>query len=192
MDLHGRNDRIVCLGCGRVQPRRPFQQELEQLNAAWIDEFVPRGGEDARMFADGDADLTQVDFNRFQVPSCPCCGGVLKPDVVFFGDVVPTPKVDEAFSHVSDADAVLVAGTSLMVYSSWRFVLHASKLGKKIAIVNMGPTRAEKERERVEHLKLEAPCGDVLKGACILLGGGAAWEADDDPAAAATASSASV
>lgn len=209
MDLHGRNDRVVCLGCGRTKPRRPFQAELQATNTDWIERHVPRGGEGAQMFADGDADLTEVDFGAFHVPACDCCGGVLKPgaslrfgpaffvvyldrcvcvvnrradapnptlplsvpDVVFFGDVVPTPKVDEAFARVAEADAVLVAGTSLMVYSGWRFVLDASKHGTKIAVVNVGHTRAEKEG--VEHLKLEASCGDVLMGACQLLKAGA-------------------
>jgi NAD-dependent SIR2 family protein deacetylase len=92
--------------------------------------------------------------------------------VTFFGDVVPAPKVDEAFARVAEADAILVAGTSLMVYSGWRFVLDASKRGTKIAVVNVGHTRAEKEG--VEHLKLEASCGDVLKGACEVLAGAAA------------------
>lgn len=167
IDLHGRNDRVVCLSCGHTKPRRPFQAELEAINAEWIKTYVPKGGESAQMFADGDVDLTQVDFGAFQVPACECCGGILKTTVVFFGDVVPAPRVEEAFARVAESDAVLVAGTSLAVYSGWRFVLDAHKRGIKIAVVNVGPTRAEKEC--VEHLKLEASCGEVLRGACDLL-----------------------
>lgn len=119
------------------------------------------------MFSDGDVELENVAFEDFVVPACEHCRGVLKPAVVFYGDVVPTPVVEEAFAAVAAADAVLVAGTSLMVYSSWRFVLDASKKGKKIVIVNKGGTRAEKEG--VEHVKVEGACGEVLGGAVRLL-----------------------
>lgn len=187
MDLHGRNDRIVCLGCGRITPRRSFQAELQQLNEDWIRTYVPTGGEGAEMFADGDADLSAVDFASFKVPSCGCCSGILKPDVVFFGGSVPPTKVEEAFERVREADAVVVAGTSLMVYSGWRFVLDAAKRGTQICVVNKGLTRAESDRERVEHIKIEANCGDVLKGACELLAGGPG-KMDAAAVAAATAS----
>lgn len=190
MDLHGRNDRIVCLGCGRITPRRSFQAELKQLNEDWIRTYVPTGGEGAEMFADGDVDLSAVDFASFKVPSCDCCSSILKPDVVFFGGSVPPTKVEEAFERVREADAVVVAGTSLMVYSGWRFVLDAAKRGTQICVVNKGPTRAESDRERVGHIKIEANCGDVLKGACELLAGGPG-KMDEASVAAATASAAS-
>lgn len=99
-------------------------------------------------------------------------------DVVFFGDVVPSSKVDDAFSRVAEADAILVAGTSLMVYSGWRFVLDAHKRGTKIAVVNVGLTRAEKEG--IDHVKLEASCGDVLKGAYMLLAGGGGAKEEEE------------
>lgn len=176
-------------GCGRIIPRRSFQAELRQLNEEWIRTYVPTGEDEVKMFADGDADLTTVDFSSFCVPSCDCCGrGVLKPDVVFFGGTVETSKVELAFERVREADAMLVAGTSLQVYSGWRFVLDAAKRGTKICVVNKGPTRAESERERVEHLKIEASCGDVLKGACELLAGGPGGL--EDAAVAATMASA--
>lgn len=119
------------------------------------------------MFSDGDVDLENVAYEEFHVPACPSCGGVLKPAVTFFGDVVPQEKVNEAITRVAEADAILVAGTSLMVYSSWRFVLAAAKAGTKIAVVNQGPTRAEKEG--IAHVKMEGGCGEVLGGAMELL-----------------------
>ncbi len=161
LDLHGRNDRIVCLGCGRQTPRRAFQAELEERNKEWVDTYVP--ATELQMFSDGDVDLEDVRYEEFYVPACEACGGVLKPNVVFFGDVVPQKAVDQAFASVAQADAVLVAGTSLMVFSSWRFVADAAKRGIPIAIVNQGPTRAEKEK--VDHLKIEGSCGEVLGGA---------------------------
>ena len=170
LDLHGRNDRIVCLGCGNQTPRRSFQAALEEENRDWVKTYVPSSLAALQMFSDGDVELENVAFEDFVVPACEVCGGVLKPAVVFYGDVVPTPVVEEAFAAVAAADAVLVAGTSLMVYSSWRFVLDASRRGKKIVIVNQGLTRAEKEG--VEHLKMEGGCGEVLGGALRLLKGG--------------------
>lgn len=161
LDLHGRNDRIVCLSCGLQIPRRGFQAALEELNQQWVRQNVP--ATTLEMFSDGDVDLENAVFEDFAVPSCKACGGVLKPAVVFYGDVVPSAVVQEAFAAVDAADAVLVAGTSLMVYSSWRFVLDAAKKGKPILVVNQGQTRAE--REGVPHLKIEKGCGEVLEGA---------------------------
>lgn len=129
--------------------------------------YVPSSPAALQMFSDGDVELENVAFEDFVVPACKHCGGVLKPAVVFYGDVVPTPVVEEAFEAIAAADAVLVAGTSLMVYSSWRFVSDASKRGKKIVIVNQGGTRAEKEG--IEHVKVEGACGEVLGGAVHLL-----------------------
>ena len=136
IDLHGRIDLVRCMDCGRRSPRVELQDELGRLNADWIDL-------DAAEAPDGDADLDGADFSSFVVAPCGRCGGVLKPDVVFFGENVPRDRVDAAFRHLDEADAVLVVGSSLMVYSGFRFVERAASLGKPVAAVNLGRTRAD-------------------------------------------------
>jgi NAD-dependent SIR2 family protein deacetylase len=107
---------------------------------------------------DGDADLEGADFSSFVTPSCPRCGGLLKPDVVFFGENVPRDRVDAASRQLHDADAVLIIGSSLMVYSGFRFVQRAANLGKPVAAVNLGRTRAD----HLLALKAEQPCESAL------------------------------
>ncbi|TJX01054.1 NAD-dependent deacetylase, partial [Neisseria gonorrhoeae] len=113
---------------------------------------------DAADAPDGDADLDGVDFTAFTVPACHVCGGILKPDVVFFGETVPREIVSTARDHVDQADAMLVVGTSLMVYSGFRFVRAAAERGIPIAAVNLGRTRADD----LLSLKVEAPCDEAL------------------------------
>ena len=98
---------------------------------------------DAGDAPDGDADLEGRDFSRFDVPACPACGGILKPDVVFFGENVPRHRVDAAVTSLNEADAMLVVGSSLMVFSGYRFAAAAAREGKPIAAVNLGKTRAD-------------------------------------------------
>ena len=136
LDLHGRLDLVRCMACERRQSREEFQARLEQLNPDW------RALEAAEA-PDGDADLEDVDFSTFAVPSCPSCGGVLKPDVVFYGESVPRERVDTALAALDAADAMLVVGTSLMVYSGFRFAERAAASGKPIAAINLGRTRAD-------------------------------------------------
>jgi NAD-dependent SIR2 family protein deacetylase len=136
IDLHGRLDLVRCMGCeGRVS-RDELQDELGRLNADWL-------GLDAADAPDGDADLENADFSSFAVPSCWRCGSVLKPDVVFFGEKVPRDRVDAAARHLEQADAMLIVGSSLMVYSGFRFAQMAASTGKPIAAVNLGRTRAD-------------------------------------------------
>ena len=151
IDLHGRIDRVRCMDCGRRSPRLELQDELSRLNADRLDL-------DAAEAPDGDADLDGADFSSFVVPSCGRCGGVLKPDVVFFGENVPPDRVDAAFRHLDEADAVLVVGSSLMVYSGFRFVERAVSLGKPVAAINLGRTRAD----HLLALKTEQPCESAL------------------------------
>lgn len=151
IDLHGRLDRVRCMGCGRFSPREALQEELERLNPGW-------SALDAGDAPDGDADLESSDFSSFAIPACPHCGGVLKPDVVFFGENVPRERVEDAMLRLDDADAMLVVGSSLMVYSGFRFVEHAAKAGKPVAAVNLGRTRAD----AMLALKVEAPCEEAL------------------------------
>ena len=160
VDLHGRLDLVRCMGCERLLPREELQQELLRRNPDWIDL-------DAREAPDGDADLDGLDFSGFEVPECTACGGLLKPDVVFYGENVPRERVATAMQGVRDADAMLVVGTSLMVYSGYRFAREAAAAGLPIATVNLGRTRADD----LISLKIAQSCSAAL---AFLLGEGAA------------------
>jgi NAD-dependent SIR2 family protein deacetylase len=151
VDLHGRVDVVRCLGCGRRLPREAVHAELVERNP----EFAAY---DAAAAPDGDAALDGVDFEAFTVPACDACGGLLKPDVVFFGERVPPQRVQQAFGALEDADAMLVVGSSLMVYSGYRFAAAAARAGKPVAAVNLGRTRADD----LLALKVEERCADAL------------------------------
>ena len=151
IDLHGRIDLVRCMACGRRSQREELQKEFARLNPDWLDL-------DAVEAPDGDADLEGADFSAFVVPACRRCGGLLKPDVVFFGENVPRDRVDAAFRHLDQADAMLVVGSSLMVYSGFRFVERAAGLGKPVAAVNLGRTRADARLA----LKVEEACESAL------------------------------
>jgi NAD-dependent SIR2 family protein deacetylase len=150
IDLHGRMDVVRCLACEQRLPRDDFQSEMLAMNAAWA-------GLDAADAPDGDADLGVEDFSAFDIPACRHCGGLLKPDVVFFGENVPRDRVDAGIRALQEADAVLVVGSSLMVFSGYRFVNAAARAGKPIA-VNIGRTRADD----LLTLKIEQPCAQAL------------------------------
>ncbi len=151
IDLHGRLDQVRCMGCERRIPRNDLQGELARLNPDWL-------AMDAVDAPDGDADLESDDFGSFRVPACAHCGGILKPDVVFFGETVPRDRVDSALDHLMKADAMLVVGSSLMVYSGFRFVQSAARAGLPIAAINMGRTRADD----VLTMKVEDRCEAAL------------------------------
>ena len=151
IDLHGRLDQVRCMGCERRTPRADFQHDLDHLNPTWV-------GMEAAGAPDGDADLESREFASVFVPCCRSCGGVLKPDVVFFGEPVPRDRVDAATGHLARADAMLIVGSSLMVYSGFRFVQAAASAGKPIAAVNLGRTRAD----ALLTLKVEQPCEVAL------------------------------
>jgi NAD-dependent SIR2 family protein deacetylase len=151
IDLHGRLDHVRCMGCDRISPRQALQEDLERLNPAWLTL-------EAVVAPDGDANLDDVDFSSFAVPACPHCGGVLKPDVVFFGENAPRERVETAMRHLDRADAMLIVGSSLMVYSGFRFVEAAIRAGKPAAAVNLGRTRAD----ALLTLKVEADCSAAL------------------------------
>jgi NAD-dependent SIR2 family protein deacetylase len=139
------------MACDWRQGRHDFQHQLVTRNADWAHL-------DAADAPDGDADLDGHDFSRFDVPPCPACGGIVKPDVVFFGENVPRERVDAATRAWAEADAVLVVGSSLMVFSGYRFVAAAAKAGKPVATVNLGVTRADP----LVTLKIDAPCAEAL------------------------------
>lgn len=163
IDLHGRLDRVECLGCRTAFRRDLFQVELERLNPGW-GTTVHLGP--ATVAPDGDADLGEVDTAGFTVPGCPCCGGTLKPAVVFFGEPVPRRRVARAFAALDEADAVLVAGSSLMVYSGYRFARAAADRGIPLALINLGRTRADDQAT----LKLVGRCGELLPRLVARLG----------------------
>ncbi|NCT72725.1 MAG: NAD-dependent protein deacetylase [Xanthomonadaceae bacterium] len=151
IDLHGRLDGVLCLACGTATSRARLQLRVQQANPGWA-------SLEAAAAPDGDADLEGRDFSLFQVPACERCEGLLKPDVVFFGENVPRARVDRAMAHLGRADAMLVVGSSLMVYSGLRFVHAAIRLGVPVAAVGLGRTRADD----VLQFRVAAPCGEAL------------------------------
>jgi NAD-dependent SIR2 family protein deacetylase len=157
IELHGALAEVVCLGCGALEPRDALQARLTLLN--------PRWDADVELAPDGDAELAAVE--GFRVADCLACGGVLKPRVVFFGENVPRPTVDAAFAQVDAAEALVVIGTSLTVYSGFRFVRRAAERGIPVAICNLGPTRGDP----LATLTVDAPLGAVLPGLVAALGG---------------------
>jgi len=151
IDLHGRVDVVRCLSCAQRSPRALLQAELVARNPAFAEL-------DAAEAPDGDADLDGVPFAAFDVPACGACGGLLKPDVVFFGESVPRDRVSAAMAALERADAMLVVGSSLMVYSGFRFAAAMAAAGKPIAAVNLGKTRADE----LLALKVAERCADAL------------------------------
>lgn len=138
IDLHGLISRVICLACGQTSARDALQARLEALNPQ-VTGRIPAG--QAELRPDGDADLAEPE--HFSVPACEDCAGVLKPDVVFFGESVPRARVDRAWEMVQAADVLLVAGSSLTVMSGLRFVRWAAKNDRDVIIVNHGSTRAD-------------------------------------------------
>jgi NAD-dependent SIR2 family protein deacetylase len=136
IDLHGRLDAVVCLGCGARSGREEVQAVIVAANREW--QAGPAG-----TAPDGDADLADDAIAGFTPPCCEHCRGLLKPDVVFFGENVPRHRVDDAQRALHEADAMLVAGSSLMVWSGFRFARMAAAAGLPIAILNAGRTRAD-------------------------------------------------
>ena len=153
IDLHGRLDVVVCLGCGARTDRSELQASIAAANPLWL--------ADAVAAPDGDADIADGLIESFAAPRCDRCGGLLKPDVVFFGENVPVDRYAHARDALARADALLVAGSSLMVYSGFRFVRLAHDAGLPIAIVNRGRTRADDLAE----LKISADVGSTLSDA---------------------------
>ena len=134
VDLHGRIDECVCLQCGAVTSRSLYQTQLMRLNPDLATRLSNIDLTSA-LRADGDVDLSGYDHSLFTVPLCPICGtGTVKPHFVFFGDSVPLQRVEAAYAHVDKADGLLVVGTSLEVFSAYRFVLRADKLGELVVM----------------------------------------------------------
>ncbi|WP_110670719.1 NAD-dependent protein deacetylase [Salinicola halophilus] len=160
-DLHGQADTVKCMRCGATMMRHALHDELARRNPAWLELSAEVG-------PDGDADLDGHDFSSFDVPTCQRCHvGTLKPDVVFFGDNVPKPRAELAFAALDEADAMLVVGSSLMVYSGFRFARHAVRTEKPIACINLGTTRADD----LFTLKIAAPVAPALEALVASLAG---------------------
>ncbi|GAA1839327.1 hypothetical protein GCM10009714_21630 [Microlunatus capsulatus] len=155
IDLHGRIADVVCLDCGDVSARLDLQQRLAALNPD-LDE--PPVLEHAELRPDGDAVVE--DWTGFVLAGCEGCGGRLKPDVVFFGESVPKPRVEQAYALVDRAEVLVVLGSSLTVMSGLRFVRHQTKAERPTVIVNRGATRGDP----LATLKLERGCSETLTG----------------------------
>jgi NAD-dependent SIR2 family protein deacetylase len=152
VELHGRLDEVTCLDCGNLTSREELDRRLREANP----DFVARI---AAVNPDGDVDLPDEQIAGFRVVDCGICGtGMLKPDVVFFGETVPAPRVRDCFALVERARSLLVLGSSLTVMSGRRFVIHAAKRGIPVMIVNQGPTRGDGYATHT----LDAPLGEVL------------------------------
>jgi NAD-dependent SIR2 family protein deacetylase len=151
IELHGSLGRVACLGCAARTSREDLDRRLRERNDGWI----------ARVRSvnpDGDVDLAELDVEGFEPVDCDECGGLLKPDVVFFGESVPAPRVQECFELVGSARLLLVLGSSLTVMSGRRFVLRAAQLAIPVAIVNQGVTRGDEHAS----LALDVALGDLL------------------------------
>jgi NAD-dependent SIR2 family protein deacetylase len=156
IELHGALSRVVCLRCGEVTDRPQLDRRLAEVNPSWV-------GRVGELKPDGDVDVGDV--SDFRVVDCESCDGLLKPDVVFFGETVPRGRVDQAFDLVSGANSLLVLGSSLTVMSGYRFVLHAKKLGLPIAIVNQGATRGDAHA----HVVVDADLSSTLTALTVEL-----------------------
>lgn len=151
LDLHGRIDQVACLVCGERLPRASVQSMLADAHPGW-------STVKAASAPDGDADVDCLDLGGFRPPACLRCGGMLKPDVVFFGENVPRARIEAAAQALRRADAMLVVGSSLMVYSGYRFARMAYEAGLPLAILTRGVTRAD----GMATLKLHADCEVTL------------------------------
>ncbi len=150
-ELHGRLDKVVCMSCRTLIDRLRMDSLIEEVNP------LIKKDMSAEFTPDGDAEIEAT--ADFQIPPCPSCGGILKPDVVFFGESVPTERVAASMDQLDRADALLVAGSSLTVNSGMRFARAANKAGKPIVIVNVGPTKADE----IALAKIEAPTSIALE-----------------------------
>ncbi|XP_024879897.1 NAD-dependent protein deacylase Sirt4-like [Temnothorax curvispinosus] len=151
IELHGTAFRVMCLTCDHKICRYELQRTFQKLNPSMI--------ATAQMIRpDGDVDVSQAQVEGFNVPACDNCGGILKPDIVFFGDNVPHDTVQNVKANIESLDALLILGTSLSTFSAYRVVLQARDAKKPIAIVNIGETRADKSVD----LRIKGRCGDVL------------------------------
>ena len=154
INLHGNYARVACLNCGHTMSRAALADQLEALNPGFIERAEAIGG----LAVAPDADAVVADTASFGYLDCPRCAGMLKPDIVYFGESVPKETVAQAYSLVNRSEALLVAGSSLTVFSGYRFVRHATALGIPVAIVNRGRTRGDD----LATVKVDGGCSELL------------------------------
>lgn len=154
INLHGTYDRVVCLDCGHTMTRTALAEKLEAANPG----FAERAERVGRLAVAPDADAAVADTESFQFVDCPACGGMLKPDIVYFGESVTKEVVHQCYSLVEQSEALLVAGSSLTVFSGYRFVRHAAASGIPVAIVNRGATRGDD----LATVKVDGGCSPIL------------------------------
>ena len=159
IELHGALARVRCVDCDALEARVALQERLLALNPDFAHQVL-------ELRPDGDAELSSELLSSFHVPACLRCGGTLKPDVVFFGDNVPAPTVEAAFSLVEEGEALLVVGSSLAIFSGYRFLVRASQRRMPIAILNIGECRGVE----LADVRVEARAGDVLPRLAEALG----------------------
>lgn len=158
IELHGSLGDVICLECGVIEPRASVQRRLLEQNPGWLSLA-------AEIAPDGDAEISQEHLERFVVAGCLACDGPLKPRVVFFGENVPKPVVDSAFARLHEGAALLVVGSSLAVFSGYRFVLRAAERRIPIAMVNLGPARGAE----LSAVRIDGKAGEVLPKVAELL-----------------------
>jgi len=154
IELHGTGFTVMCLKCDYRVDRFVFQKTLVKFNP----DFIASGRSSDRIRPDGDIHLEPEEIAKFNVPDCPNCSGILKPDIVFFGDNVPKQKVEKLYATLRESDGILVLGSTLQVFSSYRFALAAKEMGVQMAIVTLGSTRAD----HLAQLKITARVGEIL------------------------------
>lgn len=154
VNLHGTYAGVICLDCGFTMPRTALAELLEAANPGFLERAEAVGG----IAVAPDADAVVSDTATFTIVDCLRCEGMLKPDIVYFGESVPKERVEQAYSLVDDADALLIAGSSLTVYSGFRFVRHAASRGIPVAIINRGRTRGDDHAT----VKIDAGCSEML------------------------------
>lgn len=154
VNLHGTYAQVTCLNCGYRMSRAALAEQLEALNPGFIERSEAVGG----LAVAPDADAVVDDTASFRYVDCPNCAGMLKPDIVYFGETVAKDVVDQAYALVDQAEALLVAGSSLTVFSGYRFVRHAASHGLPVAIVNRGRTRGDD----LATVKVDGGCSEML------------------------------
>jgi NAD-dependent SIR2 family protein deacetylase len=154
INLHGTYAQVICLSCGQSRSRASLAEELDALNPGFTERVEAVGG----LAVAPDADAVVADTASFRYLDCASCGGMLKPDIVYFGESVPKDVVQQSFSLIDAADALLVAGSSLTVFSGYRFVRHAAARKIPVAIVNRGPTRGDD----LATVKVNGGCSELL------------------------------
>mmetsp|Transcript_29887 Transcript_29887/g.114745 ORF Transcript_29887/g.114745 Transcript_29887/m.114745 type:complete len:246 (-) Transcript_29887:157-894(-) len=162
VELHGTGHVVRCLSCGTKRPRLEYETEMVEKNASWVGELNSMGFEsgDPSVRPDGDADVNSQLMYSLEVVPCAVCNGVMKPDVVFFGDGVSMESKTAAFGIVDSSNGLVIAGSSVQVYSAFSLILHAAKKHIPIAVVNIGETRVD--NTGLESLRLHERCDMVL------------------------------